>query len=97
MSRLSRGSVSHVVDAFTELLCKRFQALLRYLYTGEIEFAPWGSEERRKARSLEKISESYGVPKPSPKSIYRLADKVTVCQRSPKIGTDVTFSMASPS
>jgi hypothetical protein len=57
----------------------RFQALLRYLYTNEIEFAPWGSTERRKARSLEKISESYGIPKPSPKSVYRLADKVTIC------------------
>jgi len=69
-------------DAYAELTCNRFQALLRYLYTGEIEFAPWGSAERRKARSLEKISESYGIPKPSPKSVYRLADKVTVCQRS---------------
>ena len=57
----------------------RFQALLRYLYTDEIEFAPWGSGERRKDRSLEIISESYGIPKPSPKSIYRLADKVTIC------------------
>ena len=55
----------------------RFQALLRYLYTDEIEFAPWGSAERRKARALEKKSESYGIPKPSPKSVYRLADKVT--------------------
>ena len=62
-----------------EIRCNRFQALLRYLYTGEIEFAPWGSTERRNARSLEKISESYGIPKPSPKSIYRLADKVTIC------------------
>lgn len=54
----------------------RFQALLRYLYTKEIEFAPWGSEERRAGRKLETVSESYGIPKPSPKSIYRLADKV---------------------
>jgi len=41
-------------------------------------FASWGSTERRKARSLEKISESYGIPKPSPKSVYRLADMVTI-------------------
>ena len=54
-----------------------FQALLRYLYTNKIEFAPWGSAERRKARSHEIISESYGIPKPSPKSIYRLANKVS--------------------
>jgi len=50
--------------------------MLRYLYTDEIEFASWGSAERREARALEKISESYGIPKPSPKSVYRLADKV---------------------
>ena len=55
----------------------RFQAMLRYLYIDEIEFAPWGSVERRKARAFEKISESHGIPKPSPKSVYRLADKVT--------------------
>jgi len=59
------------------LVINRFQAMLRYLYTDEIEFAPWGSVERRKARALEKISESYGIPKSSPKSVYRLADKVT--------------------
>jgi len=51
--------------------------MLRYLYTDEIEFAPWGSAERREIHAIEKISESYGIPKPSPKSIYRLADKVT--------------------
>ena len=38
--------------------------MLRYLYTDGIEFAPWGSVERHKARALEKISESYGIPKP---------------------------------
>ena len=63
--------------ARTKITCNRFQALFRYLYTDEIEFAPWGSTERREARALEKISESYGIPKPSPKSVYRLANKVT--------------------
>ena len=62
-----------------EITFNRFQAFLRYLYTSEIEFAPWGSAERRRARSLEEVSESYGIPKPSPKSIYRLADKVGIC------------------
>ena len=62
--------------ACTEIACTRFQAMLRYLYTDEIEFAQWGSVERRKARALEKTSESYGIPEPSPKSVYRLADKV---------------------
>ena len=63
--------------ACTKITCNSFQAMLRYLYTDEIEFAPWGSMERREARALEKTSESYGIPKPSPKSVYRLADKVT--------------------
>jgi len=69
-------SVSRLPGACIKIACDRFQALLRYLYTNEIEFAPWGSADRRKARALEKISESYGIPKPSPKSVYRLADKV---------------------
>ncbi|KAF9793428.1 hypothetical protein BJ322DRAFT_1103822 [Thelephora terrestris] len=55
-----------------------FQALLRYLYTNEIEFAPWGSTERREARTRETVSEPYGIPKPSPKSVYRLADKYEI-------------------
>ena len=80
---LSRASVSLPLDACAEITCNRFQAMLRYLYTDEIEFAPWGSVERRKARALEEISESYGIPKPSPKSVYRLADKVTSSHVSP--------------
>ena len=48
-----------------------------YLYTDEIEFAPFGSEENRRSRGTE-IADSSDkkVPRPSPKSIYRLADKV---------------------
>ena len=48
-----------------------------YLYTNVIEFAPFGSEENRRSRSTEIVSLSdESVPRPSPKSIYRLADKV---------------------
>ena len=48
-----------------------------YLYTNVIEFAPFGSEENRRSRSIEIVSLSdERVPRPSPKSIYRLADKV---------------------
>ena len=48
-----------------------------YLYTDMIEFAPFGSEENRKSRSAEIVNLSDDkVPRPSPKSIYRLADKV---------------------
>ena len=48
-----------------------------YLYTGVIEFAPFGSKENRRSRSVEIVILSDDkVPRPSPKSIYRLADKV---------------------
>jgi len=50
--------------------------------------------ERRKARVLEKISESHGIPKPSPKSVYRLADKVTSSRLClPPTRTDAILSM----
>ena len=48
-----------------------------YLYTDAIEFAPFGSEVNRRSRNAEIVDPSDGkVPRPSPKSIYRLADKV---------------------
>ena len=54
-----------------------FQAFLFYLYTGHIEFAPFGSEANRKTRAAEIGSLAPDrVPRPSPKSMYRLADKV---------------------
>ena len=54
-----------------------FQAFLLYLYAGSVNFASFGSKENRKSRSSEIawIAEEE-IPKPSPKSIYRLADKV---------------------
>ena len=55
----------------------RFQAFLLYLYTDAIDFAPFGSAENRKSRSQDISSEEI-VPRPSPKSIYRLADKVFI-------------------
>ena len=96
---MSRGFVSCPFDICAENTWNRFQAMLRYLYTDEIEFAPWGSTERRNARALEKISESYGIPKPSPKSVYRLADKVMnvragICV---SVRIDIVFSMTYPS
>jgi len=56
----------------------RFQALLCYLYTNEVEFAPWGSAEGRGARALEETADPFDPPRPSPKSIYRLAGKVVM-------------------
>ena len=50
-----------------------------YLYTDAIEFAPFGSEENRRSRRAEIVATSDDkVPRPSPKSIYRLADKVCI-------------------
>ena len=49
-----------------------------YLYTDAIDFAPFGSEENRRSRSTEIANPSEDkVPRPSPKSIYRLADKAS--------------------
>ena len=48
-----------------------------YLYTDVMDFAPFGSGENRRSRDAEIITLSDDcVPRPSPKSIYRLADKV---------------------
>ena len=48
-----------------------------YLYTDAIEFAPFGSEENRNSRRAETVNLSDDmVHPPSPKSVYRLADKV---------------------
>ena len=48
-----------------------------YLYTDVIEFAPFGSDENRRSRRAEVVKSSDDkIPRPSPKSIYRLADKV---------------------
>ena len=69
-----------------------------YLYTDVIEFAPFGSEGNRRSRSAEiGTSSDDKVPRPSPKSIYRLADKV--CARSPQQThsiSDFRCSMMSP-
>ncbi|KAF9785417.1 hypothetical protein BJ322DRAFT_829047 [Thelephora terrestris] len=56
-----------------------FQAFIMYLYTGVIEFAPFGSEEIRRSRKAEIVRSSDDkIPRPSPKSIYRLADKYDI-------------------
>ncbi|KAF9779444.1 hypothetical protein BJ322DRAFT_1167329 [Thelephora terrestris] len=52
-----------------------FQAIVMYLYTGEIDFAPFGSKANRELRTPEFLStEEDTIPRPSPKSIYRIAD-----------------------
>ena len=46
-----------------------------YLYTDEIEFAPFSSGENPRSRNVDPSPDD-PIPLPSPKSIYRLADKV---------------------
>ncbi|KAF9650018.1 hypothetical protein BDM02DRAFT_3128015 [Thelephora ganbajun] len=56
-----------------------FQAFLMYLYTDAIGFAPFGSGQNRRSRSAEIVTSSDdNIPRPSPKSIYRLADKYDI-------------------
>jgi len=50
-----------------------------YLYTNEIDFAPFGSKANRELRIPELVSGAADtIPRPSPKSIYRIADMVKV-------------------
>ena len=50
-----------------------------YLYTDEIDFAPFGSRVSRELRIPELASGNADtIPRPSPKSIYRIADMVRV-------------------
>ena len=49
-----------------------------YLYTGEIDFAPFGSKANHELRTPELLSAVEDtIPRPSPKSIYRIADMVS--------------------
>jgi len=50
-----------------------------YLYTNEIDFAPFGSKANRELLIPELMSgEADTIPRPSPKSVYRIADMVRV-------------------
>ncbi|KAF9785419.1 hypothetical protein BJ322DRAFT_829074 [Thelephora terrestris] len=73
--RIEKGKVVKIPDiAFVT-----FQAFLMYLYTDLIEFAPFGSDENRRSRRAEIVKSSGDkIPRPSPKSIYRLADKYDI-------------------
>ena len=57
----------------------RWEALLFYVYTGKIAFAPLrseGTEERMSAIKQHEHDHPHQPPLVSPKSVYRLADKV---------------------
>jgi hypothetical protein len=53
--------------------------MLYFLYTGEINFAPFRSDPRRQLPVQERTGDwsAPRFPSPSAKSIYRLADMVT--------------------
>jgi len=53
--------------------------MLYFLYTGEIEFAPFSSDPRREPPAQARTGDwsAKRLPSPSAKSIYRLADMVT--------------------
>lgn len=66
--------------ARVDLNVLRWEALLFYIYTGTIFFAPLrseGAEERMCAVKQHKHDHPYRPPLCSPKSVYRLADKVS--------------------
>ena len=70
----------HIADQSSYLTCCcSFEAMLYFLYTGEIEFAPFRSDPRRQLPVQERSGDwgTVRLPSPSAKSIYRLADMVT--------------------
>lgn len=64
--------IPSLINYYSLLTSHRFHAFIVYLYTREIKF---GTPNRASARS----GYSPGMPLPSAKSIYRLADKVICC------------------
>ncbi|KAF9778321.1 hypothetical protein BJ322DRAFT_1092680 [Thelephora terrestris] len=70
-----KGKVIRVPDmAFVT-----FQAFILYLYTGKIAFASLGSQENHNSGASEvRTSSANAIPRASPKSVYRLADKYDV-------------------
>jgi len=74
-----RTARSFTTDSPVSLAGRRFEAMLYFLYTGEIRFAPFSSDPGHdlpaQARAGDWITGK--LPSPSAKSVYRLADKVT--------------------
>ncbi|CAL1713803.1 unnamed protein product [Somion occarium] len=71
-------AVEHTV-VITDVAANTWEALLFYIYTGKINFAPLrsqGAEGRMQAMKQHKYDHPHRPPLCSPKSVYRLADKV---------------------
>jgi hypothetical protein len=80
------GAVTYVwwsvtsTNPHNSLADRSFEAFLYFLFTDEINFAPLSSDPRHELPAQARVGDwSAGKPlSPSAKSIYRLADKVTV-------------------
>jgi len=72
-----------LIDSHTLLACCSLEAMLYFLYTGEIDFSPFSSDPRHGLPAEARIGDwnTEKLPTPSAKSIYRLADKVTSLAR----------------
>ena len=69
-----------IVDLSSFLTCCcSFEAMLYFLYTGEIKLAPFRSYTGHRLPAQERAGDWNAtiLPSPSAKSIYRLADMVT--------------------
>lgn len=66
--------------SYFRLTCRSFEAMIYFLYTGQIRFASTGAGPRHELPAEERAGDWNASmhPSPSAKSIYRLADKVTV-------------------
>ncbi|KAF9778324.1 hypothetical protein BJ322DRAFT_493540 [Thelephora terrestris] len=76
--RYSERSYKGKVIRIPDVAFITFQAFLLYLYTGEMEFAPTKSGANQTWGIGLRDSLHDDVPRPSPRSIYRLADKYDV-------------------
>ena len=64
---------------YAQLTCTSFEAMIYFLYTDKITFAPLSSDQCDNLPAEERAGDwnAAKLPSPSAKSIYRLADKVT--------------------
>ena len=65
-----------------------------YLYTDAVYFAQFGSKVNRRSRSTEIVTPPDDKVPTSPKSIYRLADKV--CVRSQRCPQSISLQYDAP-
>ena len=74
MRTIRQSSIQTQVSYERELAIS-WKAFAFYAYFGEVAFAPLRSEHKPRPQ----VRESYKAPLCSPKSMYRVAEKVVVC------------------